>query len=166
MSEPRTESESALNLHTSTQSRDRERAGICRDVQRAPREIQAIPKLYEAVARACRAAFLDEGGVTPTDGVDGLHLSAEAEASVFRKAVGLDGGFVHSCEENSKREGRFEVIPGKSVTAEGDASALPSCTNTTRSRSGGYLTYSSRRGCSTTNRSSFSPAAVIQSASW
>jgi hypothetical protein len=35
--------------------------------------------------------------------------------------VGLDGGFVHSCEQKSRREGWFEVIAGKSVTAAGDS---------------------------------------------
>ena len=33
--------------------------------------------------------------------------------------VGLDGGFVHSCEQTSRRDGWFEVIAGKSVPAEG-----------------------------------------------
>lgn len=33
--------------------------------------------------------------------------------------VGLDGGYVHSCEQKSKKEGWFEVIVGKSFTAEG-----------------------------------------------
>jgi lysophospholipase L1-like esterase len=33
---------------------------------------------YEAVARAAGVAYLDAGGITPADGVDGLHLSAEA----------------------------------------------------------------------------------------
>ena len=34
---------------------------------------------YEAVARAAGAAFLDAGTVTYTDGVDGVHLSAEMQ---------------------------------------------------------------------------------------
>ncbi len=33
---------------------------------------------YEAVARAAGAEFLDAGRITPADGVDGMHLSAEA----------------------------------------------------------------------------------------
>jgi len=33
--------------------------------------------------------------------------------------VGLDGGYVHSCAQRSRKEGWFEVIAGKSVTAEG-----------------------------------------------
>jgi hypothetical protein len=33
--------------------------------------------------------------------------------------VGLDGGYVHSCTQSSRKEGWFEVIAGKSVTAEG-----------------------------------------------
>lgn len=33
--------------------------------------------------------------------------------------VGLDGGYVHSNSQRSRKEGWFEVIAGKSVTAEG-----------------------------------------------
>lgn len=33
--------------------------------------------------------------------------------------VGIDGGYVHSCAQKSRKEGWFEVIAGKSVTAEG-----------------------------------------------
>jgi hypothetical protein len=33
--------------------------------------------------------------------------------------VGLDGGYVHSNSQSSRKEGWFEVIAGKSVTAEG-----------------------------------------------
>jgi hypothetical protein len=36
-------------------------------------------------------------------------------------AVGLDGGYVHSCEQRSRQEGWFEVIVGKSVPVEGAA---------------------------------------------
>jgi hypothetical protein len=35
--------------------------------------------------------------------------------------VGIDGGYVHSCTQSSRKEGWFEVIAGKSVTAAGDA---------------------------------------------
>jgi len=35
--------------------------------------------------------------------------------------VGLDGGYVHSAEQRSRRDGWFEVIAGRSVPAEGDA---------------------------------------------
>lgn len=38
--------------------------------------------------------------------------------------VGLDGGFVHSAHQRSRRDGWFEVIVGKSVPAEGGASLL------------------------------------------
>jgi hypothetical protein len=33
--------------------------------------------------------------------------------------VGLDGGYVHSCDKTSRKDGWFEVIAGKSITAEG-----------------------------------------------
>src|SRR5262249_6441953 len=33
--------------------------------------------------------------------------------------VGIDGGYVDSCEQKGKKDGRFEVIIGKSMTAEG-----------------------------------------------
>ena len=37
--------------------------------------------------------------------------------------VGLDGGFVHACEQPSRREGWFEVIAGKSIPAEDQRAA-------------------------------------------
>jgi hypothetical protein len=33
--------------------------------------------------------------------------------------VGLDGGYVHSAHQRSRRDGWFEVIAGKSMPAEG-----------------------------------------------
>jgi hypothetical protein len=33
--------------------------------------------------------------------------------------VGIDGGYVHSCNQRSRKEGWFEVIAGKSMRAEG-----------------------------------------------
>jgi len=38
--------------------------------------------------------------------------------------VGLDGGYVHSCEQPNRQEGWFEVIVGKSLTAEGNAKCV------------------------------------------
>ncbi len=38
--------------------------------------------------------------------------------------VGLDGGYVHSCEQKSKSDGWFEVIVGKSMPAGGPAKCL------------------------------------------
>ncbi len=35
--------------------------------------------------------------------------------------LGLDGGYVHSCDKTSRKDGWFEVIAGKSITAEGTA---------------------------------------------
>jgi hypothetical protein len=35
--------------------------------------------------------------------------------------VGLDGGYVHACDKTSRKDGWFEVIAGKSMTAEGEA---------------------------------------------
>jgi hypothetical protein len=35
--------------------------------------------------------------------------------------VGIDGGYVDSCEQKGKKDGRFEVIVGKSMTAEGES---------------------------------------------
>lgn len=39
----------------------------------------ALPPLYAAVAKAAGVAFLDAGSVIATDGVDGLHLSADMQ---------------------------------------------------------------------------------------
>lgn len=38
--------------------------------------------------------------------------------------VGLDGGYVHACDQQSRQEGWFEVIVGKSITAEGESKCL------------------------------------------
>jgi hypothetical protein len=35
--------------------------------------------------------------------------------------VGIDGGYVDSCEQKGKKDGRFEVIIGKSMTTEGES---------------------------------------------
>jgi lysophospholipase L1-like esterase len=40
---------------------------------------QMLPPLYEAVAKMGGADFLNAGSVVSTDGVDGLHLTAESE---------------------------------------------------------------------------------------
>jgi lysophospholipase L1-like esterase len=38
-----------------------------------------LPELYEAVAKMGGAEFLNAGSVASTDGVDGLHLTAESQ---------------------------------------------------------------------------------------
>jgi len=38
--------------------------------------------------------------------------------------VGLDGGYVHSCDQPNRQEGWFEVIVGKSITPEGDTKCV------------------------------------------
>ncbi|MGH9628977.1 MAG: ISKra4 family transposase [Bryobacteraceae bacterium] len=54
-----------------------------------------------------------------------LPLNAEGDPSLpdptAPMTVGLDGGYVHSCEQRSRQEGWFEVIVGKSVPVEGAA---------------------------------------------
>jgi hypothetical protein len=35
--------------------------------------------------------------------------------------VGIDGGCVNPCEQRRKKDGRFEVIVGKSMAAEGES---------------------------------------------
>jgi hypothetical protein len=54
-----------------------------------------------------------------------VFLSAESGASLpdptAPLTMGLDGGYVHSCEPGPRQEGWFEVIVGKSVPADGAA---------------------------------------------
>ena len=45
---------------------------------------RALPGLYAAIATAAGAVFLDAGTVISTDGLDGLHLSAAAQAALGR----------------------------------------------------------------------------------
>jgi len=60
--------------------------------------------------------------------------------------VGLDGGFVHSAHQTSRRDGWFEVIAGKSIPAEGRPSASPSCRPGTPSPSGACSNPSAPQG--------------------
>jgi hypothetical protein len=74
--------------------------------------------------------------------------------------VGLDGGYVHSSTQRTRRDGWFEVIAGKAMPADGRSSCF------------GYVqTYDSKpkrrlfevlaaRGCSPTSRSPSSPTAA------
>ena len=43
---------------------------------------EQFPATFAAIAKAGGAEFLDLGQVTPTDGVDGIHLSKEAHAKI------------------------------------------------------------------------------------
>jgi lysophospholipase L1-like esterase len=47
-------------------------------------KIKALPALYEAIAKSAGAEFLDAGKFTPTEGVDGVHLTPDNH-----KALGL-----------------------------------------------------------------------------
>ena len=47
-------------------------------------KIKALPALYEAIAKSAGAEFLDGGKFTPTEGVDGVHLTPDNH-----KALGL-----------------------------------------------------------------------------
>jgi enterochelin esterase-like enzyme len=48
-------------------------------LQKELEKSQNLPELYEAVAKMGGAEFLNAGSVISTDGVDGLHLTAESE---------------------------------------------------------------------------------------
>lgn len=50
--------------------------------------------------------------------------------------VGLDGGYVHSCEDKSNRNKSFEIITGKSVTADGSARRFGLVNGVVRKRKG------------------------------
>ncbi|PZX12781.1 lysophospholipase L1-like esterase [Palleronia aestuarii] len=45
---------------------------------------QALPQYYEAIAAAAGAEFLDVGTLAETDGIDGVHFSAEAHGNIGR----------------------------------------------------------------------------------
>jgi hypothetical protein len=67
--------------------------------------------------------------------------------------VGLDGGFVHSAHQRSRRHGWFEVIAGEAVPAEGKARCFGSCRPTTPSPNAGCTSCSGPRGWPSTSRS-------------
>nr|WP_204354515.1 GDSL-type esterase/lipase family protein [Paracoccus saliphilus] len=45
---------------------------------------RALPKYYEAIAEAADAEFLDIGTLAETDGIDGVHFSAETHEKIGR----------------------------------------------------------------------------------
>lgn len=51
-----------------------------------------MPPLYQAAAQAAGAAFLDAGTVITTDGVDGVHLSAEMQRRLGQAVAGALAG--------------------------------------------------------------------------
>ncbi|MGH3984032.1 MAG: hypothetical protein ACRDST_15460 [Pseudonocardiaceae bacterium] len=65
--------------------------------------------------------------------------------------VGLDGGYVHSSAQTSRRDGWFEVIAGKSMPTDGPRSASPSCRRSTPSRNGGCSMCCAARACRPTS---------------
>jgi hypothetical protein len=72
----------------------------------------------QAVAQRCE----DELGDEQTMFVEGCERDwEELPRPDLPLTVGIDGGYVHSCEQPTRREGWFEVIVGKSITAEGTA---------------------------------------------
>jgi hypothetical protein len=86
--------------------------------------------------------------------------------------VGLDGGYVHSSQQRSRKDGWFEVIAGKSMPADGPAKCfgfVPTCNPKPKRRlfevlksqgmamnQQGHLPDRRRRGCS-------GPAALFES---
>ena len=88
----------------------------------------------QAVAQRCE----DELGDEQTMFVEGCDRDwEELPRPDLPLTVGLDGGYVHSCEQPTRREGWFEVIVGKSITAEGLPSALALSRGMTRSPNAG-----------------------------
>jgi hypothetical protein len=66
--------------------------------------------------------------------------------------VGLDGGYVHSSQQRSRRDGWFEVIAGKSMPADGPAKCFGLSSATPASRDAGYSKSCAHRGCGPTSR--------------
>jgi hypothetical protein len=75
------------------------------------RQVQATAQRLEEELGPEQVMFI-EG--CPGDG-------AELPVPDLPLTVGLDGGYVHACDQRSRQEGWFEVIAGKSMPAEGEA---------------------------------------------
>jgi hypothetical protein len=72
----------------------------------------------QAVAQRCE----DELGDEQTMFVEGCERNwEELLRPDLPLTVGIDGGYVHACEQTTRHEGWFEVIVGKSIPAEGTA---------------------------------------------
>src|SRR5882724_6844078 len=72
----------------------------------------------QAVAQRCEDELGDEQAMF----VEGCERDREElPRPELPLTVGIDGGYVHSCEQTTRHEGWFEVIVGKSITAEGTA---------------------------------------------
>jgi hypothetical protein len=84
------------------------------------REVNAttIRNHLQAVAQRCENELGDEQAMF----IEGCERDwEELPRPELPLTVGIDGGYVHSCQQTSRHEGWFEVIVGKSVPAEGVA---------------------------------------------
>src|SRR5664279_2794118 len=54
----------------------------------------------------------------------GPHRNAQPRSWLVSCTVGLDGGYVHSCTQRTRRDGWFEVIAGKAMPADGRSSCF------------------------------------------
>jgi hypothetical protein len=78
----------------------------------------AVRNHLQAVAQRCE----DELGDEQTMFVEGCERDwEELPRPDLPLTVGIDGGYVHACEQPTRHEGWFEVIVGKSIPAEGPA---------------------------------------------
>jgi hypothetical protein len=84
------------------------------------REVNAttIRNHLQEVAQRCEDELGDEQAMF----IEGCERDwEELPRPALPLTVGIDGGYVHSCEQTTRHEGWFEVIVGKSVPAEGAA---------------------------------------------
>ena len=73
------------------------------------RQVAQVAERSEAELDDEQGAFMDG---CPRDWADLPHPDGPL-------TVGFDGGYVHSCNKTSRKDGWFEVIAGKSITVEG-----------------------------------------------
>lgn len=88
--------------------------GRCLHATAVRRQVQATAQRLEEELGPEQAMFVDG---CPRDW-------AELPRPDLPLTVGLDGGYVHACDQRSRREGWFEVIAGKSIPAEGKAKSF------------------------------------------
>src|SRR5664280_3214273 len=70
---------------------------------------------------SCSPAATSKSGERESQGP---HRNAQPRSWLVSCTVGLDGGYVHSCTQRTRRDGWFEVIAGQAMPADGRSSCF------------------------------------------
>jgi hypothetical protein len=126
-----------------------------------PLHAEVIRRHTHAVAQRLE----DELGDEQTSFITGCPRDwAELPRPDLPLTVGLDGGYVHSSTQRSRRDGWFEVIAGKSMPTDGPAKCFGYVQTYDKNPNADCSRSSPPRACRPTSRSRSSPTAARTSA--